>query len=39
MTDDETRLRDAAVELAEDCGESGAWETKDDRIERHGGMR
>ena len=34
MTDDETRLRDAAAELAEDCGESGAWETEDDRIER-----
>ena len=37
MTDDETRLRDAAVELAEDCGESGAWEAEDDRIERQRG--
>lgn len=28
----------AARELAEGCGESGAWEAEDDRIERQGGM-
>lgn len=32
------RLRDAALELAEDYGESGAWEAEDDRIERQEGI-
>lgn len=32
------RLHDAALELAEGCGENGAWEAEDDRIERQGGV-
>lgn len=32
------RFQQAALELAEGCGGSGAWEAEDDRIERQGGM-
>ena len=32
------RFQQAALEFAEDCGESGAWEAEDDRIERQEGI-